>query len=175
MARISYLLDTNIVSEPVAARPNSGVLAKLKANNALIAIATVTWQELLYGMLLLPAGKRRDQIEGYLFHCIRPALPILSFDEQAAHWQAVQRVHLRQMGKPPSYPDSQIAAIAAVNNCVLVTRNLTDFENFQGLRIENWFSDENGLPEYNQLDANQPLSATNQTLNAFITERGENC
>ena len=147
MARVKYLLDTNILSEPVAAQPNPGVLAKIKANGPLIAIAAVTWQELLYGMFLLPAGKRRDQIEDYLFGCIRPALPILNFDEQAAHWQATQRARLRQTGKPPSYPDSQIAAIAAVNNRVLVTRNLTDFENFQGLQTENWFEDENATPD----------------------------
>jgi tRNA(fMet)-specific endonuclease VapC len=142
MARVRYLLDTNILSEPIAARPNSGVLAKIKANGSLIAIATVTWQELLYGMFLLPNGERRDQIEDYLFRCIHPSLPILSFDEQAAHWQATQRAHLRQIGKLPSYPDSQIAAIAVINARVLVTRNLADFENFQGLRTENWFEDD---------------------------------
>ncbi|MDQ5909754.1 MAG: tRNA(fMet)-specific endonuclease VapC [Pseudomonadota bacterium] len=145
MARLTYLLDTNILSEPIAARPNPDVLAKIKAHESLIAIAAITWQELLYGMFLLPAGKRRDQIEDYLFRCIRPALPILAFEEQAAHWQATECVRLRQIGKRPSYPDSQIAAIAAVNDCVLVTRNVTDFANFQGLPIENWFEDDNVL------------------------------
>ena len=46
-----------------------------------------------------------------------------------------------QAGKTPSYPDSQIAAIAAVNKLVLVTRNVDDFADFQGLLIENWFED----------------------------------
>jgi tRNA(fMet)-specific endonuclease VapC len=48
---------------------------------------------------------------------------------------------LRQAGRPPSYPDSQIAAIAAVNDLVLVTRNVDDFEGFTGLRLENWFDE----------------------------------
>ena len=139
MAGIRYLLDTNILSEPVAARPNPLVMENIKANSASLALASVTWQEMLYGMYLLPAGKRRDRIEDYLFRRILPVLPIIAFDESAARWQAEQRARLRQIGKSPSYPDSQIAAIAAVNNLVLVTRNIDDFADFEGLRKQNWF------------------------------------
>lgn len=144
MARVRYLLDTNVLSEPVVARPNPFVLDRIKAKGRSLAIAAITWQEVLYGMLLLPAGKRRDQIEDYLFRRIRPALPIIGFEERAARWQAEQRASLRQAGKSPSYPDSQIAAIAAVNELVLVTRNVDDFADFQGLQIENWFDDPKG-------------------------------
>jgi tRNA(fMet)-specific endonuclease VapC len=139
MARVRYLLDTNVLSEPVAARPNPFVLDRIKANGTSLAISSITWQEVLYGMFLLPAGMRRDQIEDYLFRRIRPALPIIGFEERAARWQAEQRASLRQAGKSPSYPDSQIAAITAVNELVLVTRNVDDFADFQGLQIENWF------------------------------------
>jgi tRNA(fMet)-specific endonuclease VapC len=141
MARVSYLLDTNILSEPLVARPNSGVMEKIKSHASDLAMTSVTWQELLYGMLLLPAGHRREQIEHYLLHRVSPSLPILSFDAAAARWQAEQRARLRRIGQTPAYPDSQIAAIAAVNQCILVTRNLADFEAYQeaGLMIENWF------------------------------------
>lgn len=141
MARIGYLLDTNILSEPVAARPNTSVLENIKAHRASLAIASVTWQEIVYGMLLLPEGRRREQIKDYLFRRIRPALPIIGFDESAAQWQAEQRAALRQAGKTASYPDSQIAAIAAVNDLVLVTRNVDDFSEFEGLRTQNWFEE----------------------------------
>jgi tRNA(fMet)-specific endonuclease VapC len=140
VAGISYLLDTNILSEPVVARPDPFVLERIKANSQALAISSVTWQEAVYGMLLLPAGRRREQIEDYLFRRIRPSLPILGFDEQAAQWQAEQRARLRQRGRTASYPDAQIAAIAAVNGLVLVTRNVPDFDDFTGLRIENWFA-----------------------------------
>lgn len=142
MAGVKYLLDTNILSEPVIARPNPFVLEKIKANGASLAISSVTWQEVLYGMFLLPSGKRRRQIEDYLFHRILPALPILGFEERAAQWQAEQRARLRQAGRSPSYPDSQIAAIAAVNDLVLVTRNVEDFVDFQELKTENWFEED---------------------------------
>jgi tRNA(fMet)-specific endonuclease VapC len=140
MARIKYLLDTNILSEPVVARPNPNVLERIKANCRSLAISSVTWQEALYGMLLLPAGRRREQIEDYLFRRIRPSLPIVGFEEHAAHWQAEQRARLRRRGKSPAYSDSQIAAIAAVNDLVLVTRNVQDFQDFLGLEVVNWFA-----------------------------------
>lgn len=140
MAQVSYLLDTNILSEPLAVRPNAQVMERIQANGQSLAISSVTWHEVLYGMLLMPAGRKRDQIEDYLFRRVRPSLPIIGFDEAAAHWQAEQRARLRQTGRPPSYADSQIAAIAAVNDLVLVTRNLGDFERFQGLKVENWFA-----------------------------------
>jgi tRNA(fMet)-specific endonuclease VapC len=141
MARVIYLLDTNIISEPLAAKPNPSVMEKIRAHGTDLAITSVTWQELLYGMLLLPAGHRREQIKDYLIDRVGPSLPILGFDAAAARWQAEQRARLRSMGQTPAYPDSQIAAIAAVNQCVLVTRNVADFETYQkaGLVIENWF------------------------------------
>jgi tRNA(fMet)-specific endonuclease VapC len=141
MARVIYLLDTNIISEPLAAKPNPSVMEKIRAHGTDLAITSVTWQELLYGMLLLPAGHRREQIKDYLKDRVGPSLPILGFDAAAARWQAEQRARLRSMGQTPAYPDSQIAAIAAVNQCVLVTRNVADFETYQkaGLVIQNWF------------------------------------
>jgi tRNA(fMet)-specific endonuclease VapC len=66
-------------------------------------------------------------------------LPILPYDDQAANWHAIERERLTQQGKTPPLLDAQIAAYAAVNHMTLVTRNVTDFEGFQGLLIENWF------------------------------------
>jgi len=144
MARVIYLLNTNIISEPLAAKPNPGVMEKIRTHGTDLAITSVTWQELLYGMLLLPAGHRREQIKDYLIDRVGPSLPILGFDAAAARWQAEQRARLRSMGQTPAYPDSQIAAIAAVNQCVLVTRNVADFEAYlkAGLVIENWFDNQ---------------------------------
>ncbi len=40
--------------------------------------------------------------------------------------------------QPPPFVDGQIAAIAYVNNLILVTRNIEDFKNFADLKLENW-------------------------------------
>ncbi|OQX23219.1 MAG: VapC toxin family PIN domain ribonuclease, partial [Desulfobacteraceae bacterium IS3] len=41
-------------------------------------------------------------------------------------------------GQTPSFADGQIAAIAKVNDLILVTRNTSDFKIFADLKIENW-------------------------------------
>ncbi len=43
------------------------------------------------------------------------------------------------MGKTPAFVDGQIAAIAYSNRLILVTNNVADFNDFQHLKIENWF------------------------------------
>ncbi len=136
---MKYLLDTNVVSEPVASTPNADVIAHIKATARELAIASITWQEMHYGMYLLPPGKRRSQIRSYLEDRVRPSLPILAFDAAAAEWQARERARLRRGGRTPAYADSQIAAIATVNGLILVTRNTDDFIDFEGLTVENWF------------------------------------
>ena len=134
-----YLLDTNILSEPLVKLPHAGVMSHIQRHSEKIALSVISWQEMLFGMYRLHEGRRRQQIEEYLFRRVRGALPILVFDEAAAKWQAEQSAKLVAGGITPSYADAQIAAIAACNNLVLVTRNVRDFESFSGLDLENWF------------------------------------
>ena len=47
---------------------------------------------------------------------------------------------LESQGCTPPFRDGQIAAIAMVDDLILVTRNTRDFENFTDLRYENWFT-----------------------------------
>ncbi|MGZ8217111.1 PIN domain-containing protein [Methylomagnum sp.] len=138
MGRVNYLLDTNILSEPLATRPNPLVETRLRMFADALAISAVTWQEMLFGMNRLPPSRRR-QIEEYLRNRIEGIVPILAFDARAAEWLAAERARLLALGLPRAYYDSQIAAIAAVNGLVIVTRNVDDFAGFEGLWVENWF------------------------------------
>ncbi len=47
---MKFLLDTNVVSEPLAARPSAGVLAGIKAHAAELAISAISWQEMHFGL-----------------------------------------------------------------------------------------------------------------------------
>ena len=87
----------------------------------------------------MPESKRRIIIETYLQEEVKARLPILPYTQEAAEWFAVERARLIPLGLTPFYADGQIAAIAAVNNLILVTRNIFDYQNFMGLTIENWF------------------------------------
>jgi len=66
-------------------------------------------------------------------------MPILSYDPLAAQWHDEERARLSKVGKTPAFADGQIASIAYSNNLVLVTNNVSDFQFFDGLKIENWF------------------------------------
>ncbi|MBP6016165.1 MAG: type II toxin-antitoxin system VapC family toxin [Candidatus Promineofilum sp.] len=138
---LAWLLDTNAISEPLRPAPNVHLLHRIGENEGQIAIAAVVWHELLYGCRRLPKSKRRDAIEQYLFDVVRPTMPILPYDAQAAQWHAAERARLAQTGRPPSFADGQIAAIAAVNNLTLVTANLSDFADFRELKTINWLEE----------------------------------
>jgi tRNA(fMet)-specific endonuclease VapC len=131
-----YLIDTNILSEPLRPQPNLAVVAQIERYTDEIAIAATTWSEIRFGCERLPPSKRRNEIEIYL-QDVELTFPILPYDAVAAEWHASERVRLQH--QPPAFQDGQIAAVAAVNQLILVTNNVRDFVNFQGFAIENWF------------------------------------
>lgn len=133
-----FLLDTNVVSEPLRAAPRPGVVQRLRQHRRETAIASVVWHELWFGAERLPPSRHRDAIEIYLRETVLSTMAILDYDRAAAEWHARERARLTARGKTPPHLDGQIAAVAAVNNLTLVTFNVVDFNRFEGLRIESW-------------------------------------
>jgi len=136
---IRFLLDTNIISEPMKPKPHPKVMAKLRLHAGEMSTATVVWHELLFGLNRLPPSKKRQALERYFQEEVKAKLPFLSYDKAAAEWHAKERERLVKLGKTPSFVDSQIAAIAKTNKLILVTNNVSDYVDFQDLSIENWF------------------------------------
>ncbi len=141
MSDPQFLLDTNILSEPLRPAPNPRVMESLVRSSGLTATATVVFHEMLYGCYRLPNSRKRQAIEAYLREEVEAKLLLLPYDTEAAKWHASERARLVKLGKTPSYVDGQIAAIAVVNDLVLVTNNEADYADFQGIQIENWFTD----------------------------------
>lgn len=139
MNGVRYLLDTNILSEPLRPRPNANVLQLLRDHSEELATASVVYHEICFGCQRLPDSKKRRAIEAYLQDEVKAKLVILPYDLAAAEWYAVERARLVQQGRPPSYVDGQIAAISAVNDLILITNNIADYRDFQSLQLENWF------------------------------------
>lgn len=135
---MKYLLDTNVLSEPLKPEPNRKVMAMLERHQGEIATAAPVWHELLFGCLRLPLSRKRDMIETYLQDVVMRNMDILPYDDRAAEWHAEQRAKLCMLGKVPSFVDGQIAAIARVNGVALVTRNTLDFEFFDEIKVLNW-------------------------------------
>lgn len=135
---LRFLLDTNILAEPLRPSPNVLILDRLKRHEEEIAIASVVWHEMWFGCYRLPASARRAAIEAYLTRVVAPAVPILPYDREAAAWHARERVRLAAAGKTSPFADGMIAAVASTNNLELITFNLDEFRAFEGLRCINW-------------------------------------
>lgn len=137
-----YLLDTNVLSELMRPAPDKRVLGWLEVHRGTrFATSAVTRAELLLGVALLPAGKRRERIA----HAIEQTLEedfasnCLAFDAAAANEYAILVAACVRVGKPISTEDAQIAAIALANSLALVTRNGKDFAAITGLAlIDPW-------------------------------------
>ena len=135
---IHFLLDTNILAEPLRPKPNENVLRRLKKYDGQLATASVVWHEMWLGCLRLPRGRRRNAIEQYLVDVLQPTLPLLPYSPGAARWHAEQRARLTAAGKTPSFVDGQIASVAVERGLTLVTHNVSDFEGFACLETVDW-------------------------------------
>ena len=135
------LLDTNVVSELMRPAPAQAVMSWLTTRPPTsLFLSTVTEAELRYGVMLLPEGRRRSELLTALETMLTVdfAGRILPFDSPAASAFAAISTGRRQMGKPISQFDAQIAAIAQSRGAELATRNVADFEDCAVRIINPW-------------------------------------
>lgn len=135
-----YLLDTNILSEQVKPQPDANVLKRLELDGIFSCTSATVWHELWHGIHLMADSKRKRELMDYMHILSEDGLGILPFCRNAAEWLAEERVRLKQLGLTPAKCDSEVAAVAIVHNFTIVTRNVDDFAQFAGVRVENWFS-----------------------------------
>jgi toxin FitB len=136
------VVDTNVVSEFMVSPPAQSVLEWLNAQDAVnLYLTTVSIAEISFGLRVMPDGQRRrllsDRFEQFLVAAF--ASRILSFDEDAARAYGEIRGHRRELGRPMSAFDGQIAAIARTRGFAVATRNIRDFADC-GLEVINPFS-----------------------------------
>ena len=138
VSAVTWLLDTNVVSEAIRPQPNPAVMGSLKRYQGEMTIAAPVWHELRFGWLRLPEGQRRDAI-GRFVQDVAGQLPVLPYDASAARIYAELRSQRALIGQTLPFVDGQIAAIAIAHGATLVTRNTKDFAGLQGLRLVDWF------------------------------------
>ena len=124
------VLDTNVISEPLKPRADPAVTQWLDAQEpeTLFLTATVL-SEVLIGIALLPAGKRKHGMEQDI-RALQTRLfgdRFLSFDREAAVAFALLGSRAAARGYSISVPDCQIAAIAAVHGFTVATRDTAPF------------------------------------------------
>ena len=138
---MSFLLDTNVVSEWVKPRPNSGVvtwLANVDEDRVFLSVVTLT--ELRYGIERLAAGARRRTLEDWLQRelPVRFEGRILPVDETVADASGRIAARSESVGRPIEAIDAFLAATAEVHNLTLVTRNESDFKAVLKTTLNPW-------------------------------------
>ncbi len=130
-----YLLDTNIISHIVKPSPSASLLTWMAAQaDDDLFISSVTVAEIRRGIVELPAGRRRQDLEAWFAGPSGPmsifANRILPFNEGAALLWADFMAKGKLEGRPRSAFDMLIAATAIQSHCVIVTDNERDFAGF---------------------------------------------
>jgi predicted nucleic acid-binding protein len=132
------LLDTNIVSELMKARPDENVLGWLdRQPRSDLFTSAITHAEIELGIALLPNGRRREALASAAQAMFTEdfAGAVLPFDEGTASHYAALVAHRTRIGRPITVEDAQIAAIALRHGLVLATRNSKDFQEIPGLTL----------------------------------------
>ncbi|MDR1020286.1 MAG: type II toxin-antitoxin system VapC family toxin [Synergistaceae bacterium] len=134
------LLDTNVVSEAMKPEPDPAVLAWLNAQVAeTLYISSVSLAELLFGIGVLPEGRRKrllsEMLDGVLDLF---GSRVLAFDIEAARRYAELSVKARAAGKGFPVTDGYIAAIASSRGFTVATRDTAPFEAAGIAEVNPW-------------------------------------
>jgi len=125
------ILDTNVVSEPLRPQPNRDVLDWLdRQSPPTLYLTTINIAELWTGIEMLPAGRRRTQLQKLMSTDVLPLFDnrVLTFDKDAAIAFASVAAKAQATGNRIDFTDCAIAAIATTRGFMLATRNTKDFK-----------------------------------------------
>ena len=119
---MSFLLDTNVISEFSRPRPNADALVWASTATA-IALSVISVDEILFGLTWRPNARVLAWMEGFF-----QRHEILPVSTMIAHRSGELRGQFAARGIVRSQADMLIAATAQVHQLTLVTRNTRDFE-----------------------------------------------
>ena len=133
-----YLLDTNVVSELAKENPNEAVLRYLDSQIDLWLSAIVV-EELELGVQLLPEGRRRNDLRGWLSKILADFEDrIATIGRREAEWAAVFQAQAHLNGRSLELGDALIAGTAIANRMTIVTRNVKDFGGLDLAILNPW-------------------------------------
>jgi toxin FitB len=125
---MGFLLDTDVLSESSNSEPDEAVMDWLDAHDHETHLSTISYGEIVKGIELLPAGKRKKEIAAWFERLNRWAenrlLPPTG--QVMCEWGRLCARHQRKGRRLPVL-DSLIAATALAHDLILVTRNTVDY------------------------------------------------
>jgi predicted nucleic acid-binding protein len=137
-----FLLDTNVPSELTRPQSDPNVEAWLNAADADdLYLSVVSLGEIFKGLTVLPASKRRQELEQWIDGTLRPWFDgrILPIDERIAERWGILAGQCHLKGKGLSVSDGLIAATALEHELTIATRNVRDFADL-GIAVFNPWS-----------------------------------
>jgi len=138
---MTFLLDTNAVSEWVKPRPNVGLvawLAEIEEDAAFLSVVTLA--ELRNGVSSLAASRRRERLDRWLTHELPGRFEgrILPIEAAIADQWGRLTTTAKAVGRPIHAMDAFLAATARVHNLTIITRDLSAFEPIKVPAFSPW-------------------------------------
>ncbi|MGD0696461.1 MAG: type II toxin-antitoxin system VapC family toxin [Terriglobia bacterium] len=125
-----FLLDTNFVSELVRVRPEPRVVEWMRAaQENLLHLSVLTLGEIRKGATILPASRKRDQLERWLVIDLPGQFGnrVLPINAEIAEIWGTMAGQAQLRGITLAIIDGLVAATAKHHGLSVVTRNVKDF------------------------------------------------
>ncbi len=137
---MKYLVDADVLSEATKPKPQARVVAWLRKHDADLIVNPIILGELEYGILLLPAGRRRKKLLDWFAAGVQRINVVLLDAETATVWTKML-ADLKRKGRAMPVKDSLIAATAKQHDLTIATGNTADFRH-TGVAVTNPFKTE---------------------------------
>ena len=136
-----YLLDTCVISETRAKKPNPAVMEWLSRQDPnTLFMSAISVGEIKNGIYLLGNTKKAKELSKWLDELVSSfGSRVLSVNTTVAECWGVSLAACSRAGTPRPAIDALIAATAKVDNLILVTRNVRDMQGL-GVKLLNPFS-----------------------------------
>lgn len=132
---LSHLLDTSVYCQPIKPKPLAPVRERWSAlGDHALAVSAICEAEVLYGLEL----RKSPKLEALFDNLLRERLRVLPVDSGVAKHFAALKAWAKVNGRSPSDLDLLIAATARAHSLTLATLNLSHFQGFPGLIVEDW-------------------------------------
>jgi toxin FitB len=140
---MTFLLDTNVVSEWIRPQPNANLAAWLdEVDEDRLHVSVATFAEIRHGIEPMARGRRREALMRWLEDDLtdRFADRILAIDRAVAEWWGVIMARAGAAGNAMATMDGFLAATAAAHDLTLVTRDAAGFRGAGVPLINPWES-----------------------------------
>jgi toxin FitB len=138
---VSFLLDTNIISEWVKPQPNPSVIAWLhEVDEDRTFLSVASFAEIRRGIELMPQGRRRERLVTWLAEDLPARFEgrLLDIDSRVAEAWGVVMARGQKVGRNLGTMDAFLAATAEVHGMTLVTHNVRDFAKLDIPWLDPW-------------------------------------